>query len=531
MRGTCLVAWLPLARYAVAADWGLGLPATFPLLSFLFAAAGTLLVACAVDRLAARLPACSANCARFSAPKDPDFRKRGFEAVSGAVSIRRVAPLAAQAVCAGCGTVLAFSAPAEYEPSATLCLSLACMGASFALGLGTWSRDLFELDTRRCAIAVMSALLVSTAVVCCVCRLAYASACLVAFGASLLFCASLLRDGPGGCLADGSEAAVRSSKSLLIAARQLALRYVASLFVCGFYTTTMLMLFALGASIAVDVQPVLYAPLGAALLAVLVALGWVRNHEPDFLLTLELTTLVAVFSFFPFHPGTKINQEIALVMGTGWLVMLAGCMLLVSREVGTTCAAAGLRPFRLGVAGFFAGLGCGVALLPHAIAQPWFTSAVPGAPECILFATACGAGSIMLSFICGNVLLNRDLLRNVRLLAQGKFATTLGLSDNLRPASACAGARRLRGLQASPCDSIERACRDIALQKGLTPREYDVLVVLAYGYSMARVQSELVISEGTAITHRRNLYRKLGVHSKQELIDLVRGRVVASSAE
>ena len=35
----------------------------------------------------------------------------------------------------------------------------------------------------------------------------------------------------------------------------------------------------------------------------------------------------------------------------------------------------------------------------------------------------------------------------------------------------------------------------------------------------ARVQEELVISEGTAITHRRNIYRKLDVHSKQELID------------
>ena len=46
------------------------------------------------------------------------------------------------------------------------------------------------------------------------------------------------------------------------------------------------------------------------------------------------------------------------------------------------------------------------------------------------------------------------------------------------------------------------------------PREYDVLVILAHGNSMARVQRNLVISEGTAITHRRNLYRKLGVAFK-----------------
>ena len=45
--------------------------------------------------------------------------------------------------------------------------------------------------------------------------------------------------------------------------------------------------------------------------------------------------------------------------------------------------------------------------------------------------------------------------------------------------------------------------------------------MLAHGNSLARVQSDLVISEGTAITHRRNIYRKLDVHSKQELLDFV----------
>ena len=35
----------------------------------------------------------------------------------------------------------------------------------------------------------------------------------------------------------------------------------------------------------------------------------------------------------------------------------------------------------------------------------------------------------------------------------------------------------------------------------------------------ARVQEKSAISEGTAITHRSNIYRKLDVHSKQEFID------------
>ena len=64
----------------------------------------------------------------------------------------------------------------------------------------------------------------------------------------------------------------------------------------------------------------------------------------------------------------------------------------------------------------------------------------------------------------------------------------------------------------------------IAFDCGLTPRELEVLIILAQGNTLTRAQEELAISEDTAITHRRNIYRKLGVHSKQELVDFVRAR-------
>ena len=38
-----------------------------------------------------------------------------------------------------------------------------------------------------------------------------------------------------------------------------------------------------------------------------------------------------------------------------------------------------------------------------------------------------------------------------------------------------------------------------------------------------RIQSELYIAPGTMNYHARNIYAKLGVHSKQSLIDLVLG--------
>lgn len=72
--------------------------------------------------------------------------------------------------------------------------------------------------------------------------------------------------------------------------------------------------------------------------------------------------------------------------------------------------------------------------------------------------------------------------------------------------------------------SLEERCATLAAASGLTPRELDVLMVLARGYDTARVQEELGISEGTALTHKRHIYQKLDVHTRAELLDCVRKR-------
>lgn len=47
----------------------------------------------------------------------------------------------------------------------------------------------------------------------------------------------------------------------------------------------------------------------------------------------------------------------------------------------------------------------------------------------------------------------------------------------------------------------------------LTPRELDVLRLLAGGCSYRQVAARLGISPHTVVTHIKNLYRKLDVHS------------------
>lgn len=74
---------------------------------------------------------------------------------------------------------------------------------------------------------------------------------------------------------------------------------------------------------------------------------------------------------------------------------------------------------------------------------------------------------------------------------------------------------------AATADRIERHCAAVARDFGLTPRESEVIVLLAYGRTLAIIARDLHIAQGTARTHIENIYRKLDVHKQQELIDLV----------
>lgn len=56
---------------------------------------------------------------------------------------------------------------------------------------------------------------------------------------------------------------------------------------------------------------------------------------------------------------------------------------------------------------------------------------------------------------------------------------------------------------------------------GLTARENEVLLLLVRGRSLPYIKESLGIATGTAQAHTTHIYEKLGIHSKQELLDLV----------
>ncbi len=71
----------------------------------------------------------------------------------------------------------------------------------------------------------------------------------------------------------------------------------------------------------------------------------------------------------------------------------------------------------------------------------------------------------------------------------------------------------------------------LADEHDLSPRERDVLGLLVLGRTSARIQDELCISKGTLNYHMRNIYAKLGVHSRQELLLMALGSPVGSDRE
>ena len=70
-------------------------------------------------------------------------------------------------------------------------------------------------------------------------------------------------------------------------------------------------------------------------------------------------------------------------------------------------------------------------------------------------------------------------------------------------------------------DLIDFKCSLISERYSLTQREHEVLALLAHGRSKAYIADAFIISENTVRGHVKRLYAKLGVHSKQELLDLV----------
>ena len=72
-------------------------------------------------------------------------------------------------------------------------------------------------------------------------------------------------------------------------------------------------------------------------------------------------------------------------------------------------------------------------------------------------------------------------------------------------------------------DLLEAQVGVVATRYGLTEREQQIALLFARGRSSARIAEELTLSDHTVKTHLQNIYAKAGLHSRQELLDLIQG--------
>ena len=83
----------------------------------------------------------------------------------------------------------------------------------------------------------------------------------------------------------------------------------------------------------------------------------------------------------------------------------------------------------------------------------------------------------------------------------------------------------VRPMAEAGSDALEHSlmvgCELLQKKFGLSDRETEIAFLLARGYSRPYIREKLFISKNTVATHIRHIYGKLGIHSKEELIDLV----------
>jgi DNA-binding CsgD family transcriptional regulator len=77
------------------------------------------------------------------------------------------------------------------------------------------------------------------------------------------------------------------------------------------------------------------------------------------------------------------------------------------------------------------------------------------------------------------------------------------------------------GLVTSDDDLYERRLLTVGERCRLSPREFEILPLLAQGHSAHYVAETLCISFNTVKTHTRRVYEKLGVHTRDELITFI----------
>ncbi len=110
------------------------------------------------------------------------------------------------------------------------------------------------------------------------------------------------------------------------------------------------------------------------------------------------------------------------------------------------------------------------------------------------------------------------------LLVPRRDATLEPAEDGAKSTGSQTDSEDTRAVAASYAEEVDAVLEhrtSVAVEHGLSARETEIFLLLAQGRSRPYIRDSLYLSKNTVATHIRHIYEKLGIHSQQELIDLV----------
>lgn len=238
--------------------------------------------------------------------------------------------------------------------------------------------------------------------------------------------------------------------------------------------------------------------LGAAALGLVIRFAWNRS----FVLVFDLVVVPVTFlSFYTAQLADELWALHLLIVDSTYKValfyVLMSPYLFPSRDGRPPSSAPlyGAFAFMIGARALFSGL--------HAALSPSAYAAVAVVTVVAVFA---GAAVLALLYVHQQVSAGTE---------DGKAAPV-----RQPPSPSGAGAApEGPGVPVRP--DTGQLCAALGDRFELTPREREVLFLLAQNYRAPYIAEKLVVSQSTVKTHMRNLYGKLGVHSQAELLLLV----------
>lgn len=310
------------------------------------------------------------------------------------------------------------------------------------------------------------------------------------FGLAPLACLALSRRPSLSILQDVSSAGARTDAALAHPSSFLPLTN--RLFVCMLLSTIVagLNVRNLEGTAVATLMP------SVALYALVVAWGAVRPAMRRFDQLFDIAILIVVGGFLTMPlSGTPAVPAILFSLGNSCLNVLFALVLIAAAKRNPLSA---VTMFAWGNTltslGSIVGANLGTLLKPVQ-----FGGTIDGMSTDLSYLLLAGIALLFLGYVLFGL---RDF----------SFSATIEGIEAVEP---------LRVPTAEDPQRLATRCRELAAGHGLTPRETEVLGLLARGRNNQFIQDELTLTRNTVKTYIKRVYAKIDVHSQQELIDLV----------